>query len=190
LFIARLSQPSSFVMTEPVELSEPAAGIDLVVPATYSEAQGAELETVLKGFDLEFEEADSGMGGGFLTTNPEAMQKWMESLTETPEAGAIENLLEALPTEESGMGDQAGEEDSAWLGTVKVPGFGTIDANGNGLILLERSSERTLLALLAGSTDALQELAGLVNSGDFSSCAVLDRTAVCPLSPASDTGGY
>jgi hypothetical protein len=186
-------------------VSTPEAGVDLVIPATYAEAQGQALSGLMKEFGLEYTgaESDASSGSDYPAMSSAEVQQLIETLKTASAEGTLDEMLQSLPSQSGGgtateTGTQAGggtttesgfPAGGAWLGTITVPGFGSIQANGNGLILLSHNEKRTTLALLASSTNALQELAALVRSGDLSNCAIMEQTAVCPLTPQTDPAG-
>ena len=71
--------------------------------------------------------------------------------------------------------------------TIDLPGFGTIEKSGTGLLLFDHGPKTNTLILLAGSSTDLPALIKLVASGNLSACVVQGDTGVCSLSSGSST---
>lgn len=173
--------------------SKPETGFDLVIPATYTEAQGKALGELLKVYGLEYTDGGTKEDSDSLypAMSSAEVEQMFKALKTAQAEGTLDTMLQSLPAQSGGgtAAGQSGQTSDAWLGTINVPGFGNVQANGNGLILLNRGKERTTLAMLASSTSALQELADMVRSGDMSNCAIQEQTAVCPLTPQANASG-
>lgn len=64
-------------------------------------------------------------------------------------------------------------------GTLRIPELGEVEPEGTGTVLLRQSSERTVLVLLADSTENLRTLLEYLVSRDFSGCLLEETVAVC-----------
>ncbi len=64
-------------------------------------------------------------------------------------------------------------------GTLRLPGLGGVQPEGTGTVLLRQTSKRTVLVLLADSTENLRTLLDYLVSRDFSGCLLEEKVAVC-----------
>jgi hypothetical protein len=67
--------------------------------------------------------------------------------------------------------------------TVEVPGFGTVNMNGNSLLLFNRGPQSNTFILLADNLANLPKLLSLVSGGDLTACVVQGNIGVCSIAP-------
>lgn len=72
--------------------------------------------------------------------------------------------------------------------TISTLEFGDVSSSGTGLLLLDSTTKGNNLVLLAGSSEDIIALIGLVSVGDISSCLTSESLAVCSVGFGGDFG--
>lgn len=152
----------------PVQISStPIEGNDLIILGLLPAAET--LQPYLEEFGLVFP-------GG---------EEFLDEMTATPSPGdgTGEETIEATSTLDAFLDAIASSGDTE---SIIVPGFGKLSTETTGLLLYSHTPERNTLILLAGSQEALMQLAELLNSNTLTGCVVQNKIAACQVSTTSD----
>jgi len=159
---------------------------DLIIVATYQQAQTKAFQPFISPFKLEFSQKEEAERSKSEATNP----------TETPQPTEENGNLKQTPTptgesqtEITGVENErevAAIPEASTEQTVTIPGTGRFSLDGIGLVLYEPDDEQNTLILLANSENSLGELSLLLIEDGLSDCLMQGNIAICPVAKESE----